>query len=460
MKSSLEDTAFTAEASAALPGDSLLGSYRREALALLSETEIPTEEPENWRYSDISNFELNRFYPSGACQDTEGKTSKADDFRELFIDPIIVSCHNDHFLSIDKEDKLQKQDVKIINLADTCLDDDFFSSEIDRQDVNDLKSLIKKHLMAEESDSFFELLSKSFNKLPLLVYVPSTCQLQSTLVITQHISGPTAFADDHGKSLNDDFLGKSPAFFPSLMVFLGRQAKAKVLEVYTSDQSSALVVSRTSLYVSDTANLGYEQLQILDGQISHYGHGYSHIFKEGLLTSFLASLGSRMSRVETFSTLADTGATSHLYALYFAGGDQIRDMRTYQDHAAPRTTSDLIFKGAVDGNARSVYTGLITMRKGAVRAEAAQTNRNLVLSEGARADSVPNLAIDENDVKCSHASAVGPIDEQLRFYLESRGLSPDLADKLITLGFFRDLLESSPINEINGYIYNEIAKHL
>jgi len=135
-------------------------------------------------------------------------------------------------------------------------------------------------------------------------------------------------------------------------------------------------------------------------------------------------------------------------------------MRTYQDHAAPRTTSDLVFKGAVDGQARSVYTGLITMRKGAVKSVAAQTNRNLVLSEGARADSVPNLAIEENDVKCSHASAVGPIDEQLRFYLESRGLRSELADKLITLGFFRDLLESSPISEINGYIYNEIAKHL
>lgn len=167
-----------------------------------------------------------------------------------------------------------------------------------------------------------------------------------------------------------------------------------------------------------------------------------------------------MSRTETSSVLSERQASSNLYSLYFAGDDQIKDMRTYQDHLAPHTKSELIFKGAVDGEARSVYTGLIHMAKGAVRSEASQTNRNLVLSEKASADSVPNLSIEENDVKCSHASAVGPIDKELSFYLETKGIDPSSAEKLITLGFFRDLLNSAPVTELNGYIYNTIANKL
>ena len=121
-------------------------------------------------------------------------------------------------------------------------------------------------------------------------------------------------------------------------------------------------------------------------------------------------------------------------------------MRTFQEHVAPRTRSNLIFKGAVDDDARSVYTGLIRIHKGARKSDAAQTNRNLVLSEGAHADSVPNLDIQENDVRCSHASAVGPVDRELLYYVESRGVPPEAAERLILLGFFDDLLLRAPIS--------------
>ena len=122
----------------------------------------------------------------------------------------------------------------------------------------------------------------------------------------------------------------------------------------------------------------------------------------------------------------------------------MHDFRTLQDHAAPATTTDLLFKGAVQDRGRSVYSGLIRVRPGARGTNAFQTNRNLVLSEGARADSVPNLEIDENDVGCSHASAVGPVDEEQRFYLESRGVPPEVADRLIVLGFFGEVLDRLP----------------
>jgi Fe-S cluster assembly protein SufD len=126
----------------------------------------------------------------------------------------------------------------------------------------------------------------------------------------------------------------------------------------------------------------------------------------------------------------------------------MHDFRTMQDHAGPRTTSDLLFKGAVADTARSVYSGLIRVRKEASGTNAFQTNRNLVLSEGASAESVPNLEIENNDVRCSHASAVGPIDEEQRFYLESRGIPPEVGERLIVQGFFSEIIDRLPVPQL------------
>src|SRR3954462_14147106 len=124
------------------------------------------------------------------------------------------------------------------------------------------------------------------------------------------------------------------------------------------------------------------------------------------------------------------------------------DFRTFQDHAAPDTTSNLLFKGAVGDSSRSVYTGLIHVRKNARGTNAFQTNRNIKLSDGAWAESVPNLEIENNDVHCSHASTVGPVDEDQRFYLESRGVPTEVAERLIVAGFFAEVLEQLAVQSV------------
>ena len=138
----------------------------------------------------------------------------------------------------------------------------------------------------------------------------------------------------------------------------------------------------------------------------------------------------------------------------------MHDFRTLQDHAAPRTNSDLLFKGAVKDTAKSVYTGLIKIRPEAKGSVAFQTNRNLTLSEGAWAESVPNLEIETNDVKCSHASSVGPIDDEQRFYLESRGIEPDIAERLVVLGFFDEVLGQLPVGALAGELRSAVAAKL
>src|SRR5204863_9999282 len=163
------------------------------------------------------------------------------------------------------------------------------------------------------------------------------------------------------------------------------------------------------------------------------------------LPSATVALGGDHGRQRTGSRLIGPGSRGDLLAVYFGAARQMHDFRTLQDHRAPKSTSTLLFKGAVAGTAHSVYSGLIRVEKGARGTNAFQTNRNLVLAEGARADSVPNLEIEENEVRCSHASAVGPIDEEQRYYLESRGVPTEVAGRLIVIGFLAEVLGRIPV---------------
>jgi 3,4-dihydroxy 2-butanone 4-phosphate synthase/GTP cyclohydrolase II len=141
----------------------------------------------------------------------------------------------------------------------------------------------------------------------------------------------------------------------------------------------------------------------------------------------------------------------------YGTGAQMHDLRTLQHHAAPHTRSDLLFKGAVADEAQSVYSGLIRVEKGARGTNAFQTNRNFVLSGGARAYSVPNLEIEDNDVRCSHASAVGPVDESQLFYLESRGVPTAVARRLIVLGFMDEVLVRFPVRGVLDWLRGALA---
>ena len=136
------------------------------------------------------------------------------------------------------------------------------------------------------------------------------------------------------------------------------------------------------------------------------------------------------------------------------------DLRTFQTHDAPHSTSNLLFKGAVADTAHSVYTGLIRIGHEAAGTNAFQTNRNLKLSEHAWAESVPNLEIEHNDVRCSHASTVGPVDEDQRFYLESRGVPTPVAERLIVAGFFDEVLDAWPVPDAAGPVRDRLAVRL
>ncbi len=143
---------------------------------------------------------------------------------------------------------------------------------------------------------------------------------------------------------------------------------------------------------------------------------------------------------------------------FLGSGTQVHDFRTRQFHVGARSRSTLLSKGAVAGSSRSVYTGLIEIEKGAKRTDARQTNHNLLLSPAAHADSVPNLDIRENDVMCAHASSVGPLDELQLWYLESRGVEPDEAERLMIQGFFTEMLDRAAARDWRELVEDDVTR--
>jgi len=231
---------------------------------------------------------------------------------------------------------------------------------------------------------------------------------------------------------------------PRVVVVVEDGASVSLVEHQTSVAGTALVLPLVELDVAPGARLAHTSAQEHGPAVWQMANLVGRVGQEGHLVAALVALGGDYTRVRTDCRLEGRGASGDLLAAYFGEDTQTLDFRTFQDHRAPDTTSDLLFKGAVGGKSRSIYTGLITVRPEGRGTNAYQTNRNLKLSDEAWAESVPNLEIQNNDVRCSHASTVGPIDEDQRFYLESRGVPPEVAERLVVSGFFADVLARMP----------------
>ena len=251
------------------------------------------------------------------------------------------------------------------------------------------------------------------------------------------------------------------AAFPRLVIDAADDSEVTVVERFTSTPGAdVLVVPVLQVRAGPAARVRYLGVNELADTAWQIGHQQAVGDRDSTTTLATVALGGHYARVRTEARLSGAGGSTRQVALYFAGGQQMHDFRTIQDHDAPHTTSDLLFKGAVQDESRSVYTGLIKVRKHARGTAAFQTNRNLTLSEGAWAESVPNLEIETNDVRCSHASTVGPIDAEQRFYLESRGIPTQIAERLIVLGFFDEVLDQLPVGPLAVELRRQVSAKL
>src|SRR5690606_15765923 len=182
--------------------------------------------------------------------------------------------------------------------------------------------------------------------------------------------------------------------------------------------------------------------------------------QDAKITSVYVTLGSDVTRADVKCRMEAPGSHVDLLGLYIAEGTQHLDHETLQDHIAPHASSNLLFKGALMDRGRSVFRGLIRVHPKAQRTDAYQTNRNLILSPGARADSLPNLEIAADDVRCSHAATVGQLDEEEVFYLQSRGIPYIEAMRLVIFGFFGEVLEQLTLESVRKELVKAIETKL
>ncbi|MEY2571292.1 MAG: Fe-S cluster assembly protein SufD [Acidimicrobiaceae bacterium] len=380
---------------------------------------LPTAEEEVWRYSRIDELDLDAF----ACSP-----------------PVPVPPADAHELMnghIGAALATVPERAATVVLADGGSMD----AEVDDPDITVTieETSTSEH---EPTDVFFRL-NDELARQRVIITVPAGKVIERPIVVAHWIST------------------SGIATFPRTVVRLGEGAHAQVVEYHASpDDVHALTMPVVELDVAQAAVLGYVNAQNLGLQTWQLASQVSRVERDATLTSALAGFGGDYARQRTDCRLVGRGATGNLLAVYFGEEDQTLDFRTFQDHAAPDTTSNLLFKGAVGGHSRSVYTGLIRVRKNARGTNAIQTNRNIKLSEHAWAESVPNLEIENNDVRCAHASAVGPIDEDQRFYLESRGVPTPIAERLVVTGFFDEVLSHLPVTGAGDALRTLVAGKL
>jgi Fe-S cluster assembly protein SufD len=243
-------------------------------------------------------------------------------------------------------------------------------------------------------------------------------------------------------------LSHEPANFPHLLIVAEANSSVTVVQEARpglDHPGNALVSGAVEIIAGADARVRFVETQRWGDDAYAFSTMRARLDRGAELSASLVGLGGRLSRTKLEVTLAGEGSRAELIGLAFGNDKQHFDYVTLQDHIAPRTASDLLFKTALDDESSAVWTGTVRIQKGASASEANQTSRNLLLSEHAKAAPIPILEIEAYDVlRCSHGASAGPLDEDQRFYLESRGIPPAEAQTLLVEAFFREVIDRLP----------------
>jgi Fe-S cluster assembly protein SufD len=397
-----------------------LADRRARAWAYCEKTKFPTRVEELWRRTDISAIQWDSLLverephaPARSVADLpaelRAEIGPADERSGL----VVVLDNNVVF--VERDEALARSGVTVLPFA---------------QAAREKPALVERILGATVrfDESRFTGLNAALGSDGLLVHVPSEVALTKPIRILVARSTPDL------------------AQFPHLVVALESGAKATVIEEYVSsgEPGTAVAVPVTEITVGERAELHLATLFRWAGNVYHFGVERARIGREGRFHWTLAALGGKLVKTDMELHLEGEGAEGKFSGCYFGDESQHFDFHTFQNHVVGHTTSDLLFKGALRDRARMVYQGLIRVNKDAQGSDAYQANRNLILSDKARADSIPSLEIEANDVRCTHGATVGQVDSEQLFYLMARGMNKHDAERLIISGFFEPVLERIP----------------
>jgi Fe-S cluster assembly protein SufD len=374
---------------------------RAAALKRYRKLLLPTTSEEGWRFTDLTGFDPDAYELAEAARPAE-------------IAPLVE-------LELAGSARIDESGVEIVKAPEGAV-----FAPLGEKDKR-IGALI-------EVDDKIAAANAAFWRHGLLVEVPAGVELERPLQVRIESTVPN---------------GSLPT---RLLVVAGEGSRFTLIEEHVSsaEDLDAFTNCAVEIHVGAGAKLELVSVQRLSRETWHFADQYARLERDSELDSVCVGLGSKKGKTRIFNDLAGAGATSRVTGVYFADGSQQLDFDTYQEHAAPRTSSDFLFRGALRDEATTVWRGMIRVEPEAQGTDAYQENRNLLLSRRAHANSIPGLEILANDVRCSHGATVGQVDREQLFYLMSRGMSASEAERLIVHGFFAetlDRIEREPIRE-------------
>ncbi len=247
--------------------------------------------------------------------------------------------------------------------------------------------------------------------------------------------------------------------YEHMVIEAGANSRATVVVDYAG---SATVAETVEIVVGDGAQLDYVSIQDWSADAVHVAAHAARVGRDATLRHTSVSLGGSLVRLSPTVQFAGPGGTAHLYGVSFAGPGQHLESRLYIDHGTPDCVSDVLYKNALQGDdARTVWIGDVRIRPAATGTNTYEMNRNLLLTDGARADSVPNLEIETGEIAgAGHASATGRFDDLQLFYLQARGIPEDVARRLVVRGFFADIVERIGVPAVEARLMDAIETRL
>ena len=308
--------------------------------------------------------------------------------------------------------------------------------------VNEYPELVQKHLMTQAvkvDDGKFAALHGALWNYGVFVYVPRNKVAELPLHVVNYNT-------------------KSGATMGHVLVVVEENAQATMQVEYASAESStqSSFIGATELIVGDAANLRYVSLQDWNRETYEFSHQQGVVGRDAQLDWVNGVMGSRLTKAFIEVDLIGQGSNARVSGFFFADKNQFFDLDTQQNHNAPMTNTDLLFKGAAKDQGRTLWQGMIKSLPKMQKIDGYQVCRNLLLSDDARMDSIPGLEIEADDVVCSHAVTFGTLEEEPIYYLMSRGISRPQAQLMVIDGFFDELLKRIPFERVRERLMAEI----
>jgi Fe-S cluster assembly protein SufD len=406
---------------------------RREAFARFQSFAFPTARDEEWRRTDIRGLKIDVFAPPIA---TQSSTADREAFENLWKNS---SAHYSTGIA--------RVAGALAHQADPSRSGRAVFIDLDRA-IKDHPELLKRYLLTDAvlpSADYFSALHAAFWSGGTLLYVPRGIALEAPFYSLVGI----------GRSGRVDL--------SHTLVVLEDGAEATLVRESSglgAADSPGLHVGALEVFVGQGSQLRLVNIQNWDEATWHFSRERAIVGRDASLQWTVGGLGSRLAKVNQEVALVGQGAKAQVNGVMFTAGHQHLAYFTRQDHMAPHTNSDLLYKAGLKGRSRIVWKGMIRVEKDAQRTDAYQKNDNLVLSHAARADSIPGLEIEANDVRCTHGATAGRVDEEMIFYCQARGISQETAIRLIVEGFFANVYDRITIDPVRESLRHAVESKL